>query len=142
MGYRQSHFFGTYEQDMDSGNGQEPIEWIVLDQKDDKVLLLSAKDLDASHFYKGVYDAEWEISQLREGQGNVQDMKMSTCAEVAAHYYANPDQIISIMHKQFRNEAVYPEVYTQTLQNISITRQWIDLLPIPTSSTTWMGTAP
>lgn len=33
--------FGSYEQDGDSGNGKEPIEWIVLDEQDDKLLVIS-----------------------------------------------------------------------------------------------------
>ena len=33
--------FGAYNQDGDSENGKEPIEWRVLEKKDDKVLLIT-----------------------------------------------------------------------------------------------------
>lgn len=39
-------FFGKYEQDNDASDGKETIAWIVLDKKDDRVLLLSEKSLD------------------------------------------------------------------------------------------------
>lgn len=60
--------FGTYEQDRSTKNGQEPIEWIVLEyiEKDDKVLLISRYGLDAMP-YNGEKDAEtnWEACSLR-----------------------------------------------------------------------------
>lgn len=39
-------FFGKYEQGNDASDGKETIAWIVLDKKDDRVLLLSEKSLD------------------------------------------------------------------------------------------------
>ena len=41
-----SVLFGTYEQDDDTDNGPEPIEWIVLDVQDGKALLLSRYGLE------------------------------------------------------------------------------------------------
>lgn len=41
-----SIYFGQYEQDNNSGNGPEPIEWIVLDIQDDRALLISKYGLD------------------------------------------------------------------------------------------------
>lgn len=38
--------FGQYEQDNDKTNGQETIEWIVLDKQDDELLLISKYCLD------------------------------------------------------------------------------------------------
>ncbi len=56
--------FGTYEQDGDSANGKEDIEWIVLDKKYGKVLLLSKYCLDFRP-----YDEDgkggWENCSLR-----------------------------------------------------------------------------
>ena len=42
--------FGTYEQDGNTGNGAEPIEWYVLDEKDGKTLLISKYILDAQPY--------------------------------------------------------------------------------------------
>lgn len=38
--------FGCYEQDNDISNGEEPIEWLVLDIQDDKALVVSQYALD------------------------------------------------------------------------------------------------
>lgn len=43
--------FGTYEQDNNLSNGSEPIEWIVLEVKNDKALLLSKFALDNKPYY-------------------------------------------------------------------------------------------
>ena len=56
-------FFGEYEQDYDTSNGKENIEWLVLDKKDDKVLLISKHVLVDKQF--GRTDDTWETSTLR-----------------------------------------------------------------------------
>lgn len=43
-------FFGSYEQDNNLENGQEPIEWFVVDVSEDKVTLLSVYCLDMQRF--------------------------------------------------------------------------------------------
>lgn len=43
-------FYGTYEQDNNLENGQEPIEWFVVDVSEDKVTLLSVYCLDVQRF--------------------------------------------------------------------------------------------
>lgn len=57
--------FGSYEQDGNLENGTEPIEWIVLDKQDDKVLLLSEKILDRRNYFGANYPVTWENSHLR-----------------------------------------------------------------------------
>lgn len=61
--------FGSYEQDSDTGNGKEPIEWLVLDRDGDKALLLSKYALDYQSFmpfYEPVTEPfTWESSSLR-----------------------------------------------------------------------------
>ena len=56
--------FGSYEQDGDTSNGQEPIEWISLGGGDDYVLLISRYVLD-THNYSNDSSATWETSELR-----------------------------------------------------------------------------
>ncbi len=59
--------FGSYEQDNKESNGKEPIQWIVLDVKDDRSLLLSKKVLDSRQFQeKGSSGTTWEKSSMRE----------------------------------------------------------------------------
>ena len=64
--------FGTYEQDNDSSNGGEDIEWLVLDIQDNKALLLSRYALDCAK-YNTEYnfnDAIWETCSLRNWLNN------------------------------------------------------------------------
>ena len=61
--------FGAYEQDNDFSNGKEPIEWLVLDVKDGKALLLSRYALDAKK-YSLLYQSDWESSYLRRWLNN------------------------------------------------------------------------
>lgn len=58
--------FGTYEQDNDLTNGPEPIEWIVLDVKDGKAMLLSKYILDAKPFNEERNDHVWGTSTIRK----------------------------------------------------------------------------
>ena len=44
--------FGAYEQDNNTENGKENIEWIVIDKQDDKLLLLSKYCLYAGYYNK------------------------------------------------------------------------------------------
>ena len=57
--------YGHYEQDNDPENGQEPIEWIVLDVQDGKALLLSKQLLDVMPYNSEIIDITWENCSLR-----------------------------------------------------------------------------
>lgn len=57
---------GKYEQDNNTSNGAEPIEWIVLEKKDGKALVISRYILDQVPFVKGFGDADWEHSTIRK----------------------------------------------------------------------------
>ena len=60
-------FFGKYEQDNDMSDGKEDIKWLVLEKKDDRVLLISEYALDCQK-----YDSSrdkvitWETCSLRK----------------------------------------------------------------------------
>ena len=45
-----SVYFGSYEQDNDTEDGAEPIEWLVLAVDNDKALLLSRYALDCQPY--------------------------------------------------------------------------------------------
>ena len=57
-------FFGEYEQDNDTSNGKESIAWLVLDKKDDFVLVISKYILEDKPF--GTSDDTWETCFLRK----------------------------------------------------------------------------
>lgn len=58
-------FFGEYEQDNNSGNGKENIEWIVIAKDDNKILILSKYALDCQPFNSEKVETTWEKCSLR-----------------------------------------------------------------------------
>ncbi len=57
--------FGAYEQDGNEENGKEAVEWLVLEVKDGKALLLSRYGLDFRPFDESGKEAAWENCSLR-----------------------------------------------------------------------------
>ena len=60
--------FGKYEQDNKRINGKEPIQWVVLDKKDGKILVLSKYVLDGqpyNHGDDGFCSVPWNQCSLR-----------------------------------------------------------------------------
>lgn len=58
-------FFGHYENDNDSNNGKEPIEWIILENQDDKLLLLSKYIIDAVKYNDQNRNVDFYNSSIR-----------------------------------------------------------------------------
>lgn len=57
--------FGTYEQDGDNKNGAEAIEWIVLDEYEDSILIFSRYVIDKKPFNDTDTAVYWSQSTLR-----------------------------------------------------------------------------
>jgi len=57
--------FGHYEQDNNLQNGEEPIEWIVLDVQDGMALLISRYGVDSRAYHTSYENMTWEKSSLR-----------------------------------------------------------------------------
>ena len=57
--------FGKYEQDNDTSNGAEPIEWLVLDNQGDKMLVISRYGLDCQPYNTIYTGITWETCTLR-----------------------------------------------------------------------------
>ena len=62
--------FGKYEQDNNTSNGKETIEWLVLDVKDGRVLVISKYALDAESYNNEYENVTWETSTLRKWLNN------------------------------------------------------------------------
>ena len=58
--------FGTYEQDNDTTNGKEDIEWLVLAKEDNKILVISKYALDCQHYNTSFTSVTWETCSLRK----------------------------------------------------------------------------
>ena len=59
-------FFGSYEQDNNTANGKEDIEWIVLAKEGNKVLVISKYALDCQQYNSTHTDVTWETCSLRK----------------------------------------------------------------------------
>lgn len=59
-------FFGSYEQDNDTLNGKEDIEWLVLDVGIEKALLISKYALDCKPYNTTYTSVTWETCSLRK----------------------------------------------------------------------------
>lgn len=62
--------FGKYEQDYNDKNGKEEIEWLVLDKKGGRVLVISKFGLDCKSYDTKEKDVTWETCTLREWLNN------------------------------------------------------------------------
>ena len=58
--------FGSYEQDNDTSNGKEEIEWQILEIQDNKILLISKYALDCQKYNSENTDVTWETCTLRK----------------------------------------------------------------------------
>ena len=58
--------FGTYEQDNNTSNGSEEIEWLVLDVQDGKALVISKYALDCKSYNSEDKAVVWETCTLRK----------------------------------------------------------------------------
>ena len=63
-------FFGAYEQDNNTSNGKEDVEWLVLDVKDGKALVISKYALDRQQYNTSYTDVTWETCTLRKWLNN------------------------------------------------------------------------
>lgn len=65
-------FFGAYEQDNNTANGKENIEWLVLEVKDGKALVTSKYALDSKPYNTSYTDVDvtWENCTLRRWLNN------------------------------------------------------------------------
>lgn len=58
-------YFGDYEQDGDTDNGKEMIEWIVLDEQEGSILVISRYAIEAQKYNATSDEVYWENSSLR-----------------------------------------------------------------------------
>lgn len=58
--------FGAYEQDNNTSNGKEAIEWLVLAKEGDKTLVISRYALDCQQYNTSYTNVTWETCSLRK----------------------------------------------------------------------------
>ena len=57
--------FGAYEQDKDTSDGKENVEWQVLAKEDNKILVISKYVLDAKPYNTNLVNVTWETCALQ-----------------------------------------------------------------------------
>ena len=57
--------FGHYEQDGDTENGAEEIDWLVLETQDNEALVISLYGMDSQRYHKDYSKITWEECSLR-----------------------------------------------------------------------------
>lgn len=57
---------GHYEQDNDTSNGREPIDWIVLENDEKSAVLITKYCIDVKEYHSGGNAVNWSESSLRE----------------------------------------------------------------------------
>ena len=57
--------FGSYEQDNDLSNGPEPVKWLVLEKKEDSILVISLYGLESRPYNAEWVNVSWNICTLR-----------------------------------------------------------------------------
>ena len=62
--------FGAYEQDNNTSNGKEDVEWLVLEVKDGKALVISKYALDSKPYNTSYTDVTWATCTLRNWLNN------------------------------------------------------------------------
>lgn len=60
-----SYYLGYFEQDNNANNGKEPVEWIILDKEDSKLVLLSKYTLCTRRYHDTWTEIDWENATLR-----------------------------------------------------------------------------
>ena len=98
--------FGSYEQDNNTGNGQEPIEWLVLDYDaaNNRALLLSRYGLDAQPYNIEHSKVTWEKCTLRTWLNGTFLNKAFTAQEKARIEVTNVDNSNSQGYSQWRTK--------------------------------------
>ena len=65
-----TYIFGSYEQDNNKSNGQEDIEWLVLEKEENRILVISKYSLDCKPYHTNYIDVTWETCFLRKWMNN------------------------------------------------------------------------
>ena len=92
--------FGSYEQDNNTSNGKEAIEWEVLDIKDGKALLVSRYCLDCQPYNIASAGSTWEDCTLRKWLDETFLVEAFSAQEQAL--------IVPTTHTSSADEVTYP----------------------------------
>lgn len=117
----KSVYFGSYEQDNNTRNGAEPVEWIVVanDQRNNRALLLSKYVLDMERYHKSYSKIRWDECSVRSWLSDTFYQKCFSASERASiirtkHYANYGDSSIETTDKVFFLSIDEVESYLKT----------------------------
>lgn len=134
--------FGRYEQDDNFENGAEPIEWIVLDEQDGKLLLISKYALESLPFdTTSGEEITWENCTLRTWLNDsfykdafaVTEQEQICLTEIATTVFYVEDtrkpQFISVVENDYHfSYESYKEPYIKKFEQLGTTKDNVFLL--------------
>ena len=99
--------FGKYEQDNDTSTENEPIEWLVLEEQSDKVLLISKDTIVTISYNNKSSNITWDSSILRLYLNNI-----------FYNYYLNDEEKSMILPTKLTNNTINAFGYSNGLDTI------------------------
>ena len=122
--------FGHYEQDNNTNNGKEVIEWKVLDKADGRALLLSKYGLDAKPYNETDTDVTWETCTLRSWLNNSffeEAFSTSEQSAIPTVTLSNPD---NPEYETVGGNETQDQIFLLSLQELqhyfNVTETWTD----------------
>ena len=111
--------FGAYEQDNNTSNGKEDVEWLVLEVKDGKALVISKYALDCKPYNTSDTGVTWETCTLRKWLSNdflgsafsAEEKAMIPTVTVSAD--KNPD------HSTYTGNATQDQVFLLSITEVN-----------------------
>ena len=115
--------FGSYEQDNNTSNGKEDIEWIVLAKEGNKLLLISQKGLDRKPYDTSDGKITWDKCSLRKWLNEEFQSSAFSEEEQALIQSNNTTEAVFLLSideakKYFSNNAARECIPTEYAQNI------------------------
>ena len=112
--------FGRYEQDDNTSNGKEPLEWMVLNQSGEYALLMTVNTIDVQPFASDLSHTDWEKSYLREWLNGSFYQEAFTLGEQNGILLSNVSKDVSALYEA-RNESTITKdrVYVLGFNEIS-----------------------
>lgn len=131
--------FGTYVQDKDLSNGQDRIEWLVLDEEENRKLLISKYSLDLGPYYREISGNGFALGKWnKESNTEIRDVRWETCTlrrwlntEFKKKAFTDEEQqrMLDVINTNNENAAFGKEPY-EAVQNDLSTQDQIFLLSV------------
>lgn len=104
-------YFGHYEQDNNTANGKEPIEWLILERDGNRVLLLSKRCLAFKEYNSEYTYVTWGTCSLRKWLNSSFIIDAFSSEEQTKIQYSNVDPSDNTKYSVNGGQCTYDKVY-------------------------------